>query len=153
MLRAESSDGLDPLLEIVARDERVPLDFRPVVVDRAHGVAQQRGDFRRVVDAQPDQREDAQFGRQQFALFRFDARLPVQQGVEILDERGVELQERRVEVVVKLFQFAAVAVGRGVLLPQFVDAAVTQQAAYVAAQNAQYEAALTEIEAALEVTS
>ena len=64
MLRAESSDGLDPLLEIVARDERVPLDFRPVVVDRAHGVAQQRGDFRRVVDAQPDQREDAQLGRQ-----------------------------------------------------------------------------------------
>lgn len=91
MLRTESPDGLDPLLEIVARDERVPLDLRPVVVDRAHGVTQQRGDFRRVVDAQPDQREDAQLGRQQLALFRLDARLLVQQGVEILDERGVEL--------------------------------------------------------------
>ena len=32
MLRTESPDGLDPLLEIVARDERVPLDLRPVVV-------------------------------------------------------------------------------------------------------------------------
>ena len=89
MLRTECPDGFDALFEIVARDERVPFDLRTVVVDRAHGVAQQGGDLRRVVDAQPDQREDAQFGRQQFALFRFDARLPVQQGVEILDERGL----------------------------------------------------------------
>ena len=27
MLRTESPDGLDPLLEIIARDERVPLDL------------------------------------------------------------------------------------------------------------------------------
>ena len=90
MLRTESPDGLDPLLEIVARDERVPLDLRPVVVDRAHGVTQQRGDFRRVVDAQPDQREDAQLGRQQLALFRLDARLLVL-GKTILEALNTDL--------------------------------------------------------------
>ena len=116
MLRTECPDGFDALFEIVARNERVPFDLRTVVVDRAHGVAQQGGDLRRVVDAQPDQREDAQLGVQQFALLGLDARLLVQQRVEILDEGGVELQERRVEIVIELLQFAAVAVARGVLL-------------------------------------
>ena len=71
------TDGLHPLFEIPLRNERTQPHARTVAVHRIDRTVQQCGDGRRVGDAQPDQREDAQFGREASRTTDPDARIGV----------------------------------------------------------------------------
>ena len=97
---------LDFFLEVFARPDGVVLHFRPVVVDGVDRVAQQSGYFRRVADAQPDKCEDAEFGVEQFSLLGLDMGIGPQQGVELVHEVGVEVQEGVVGGVVEFLHIA-----------------------------------------------
>lgn len=72
---------------------------------------------------------------QQLTLLRLYAGLAVEQRVEILDKRRIEMQECGVEIVVELVEFALVGFRRGVLLAQLGNAPVDQHAAHMAART------------------
>jgi len=104
----------------------VPLGERAVVVDGADRTVQQRGDGRRVGDAQADQRVDAQHGGQLAVVTPLGAGLVGKQAVHLVDERGKKPEEGLVEKRIELLQLVVADVAAGVFAAEFGDPVVAQ---------------------------
>lgn len=72
---------------------------------------QELGNLYTIVDAQTYQGINTQFGIQQFALFRDNPFVGLQQRVEVADEVGIDVQEDGIEVVVELLQLVCAIEG------------------------------------------
>ena len=81
---------------------------------------QERGNLRRVLEAQTYEGEDADVCRQAVLPLRMYAHLWLQQGVEPVDEVGEEMQEHSVEVLVELLQLLLLQLRRLGNLEQLV---------------------------------
>ena len=64
------------------------------------------GYLRRVLDAQTDEGEDADFGDQTVVILLLESQLGLQEGIELIDEVGVKVQEHGVEVLQQLVELA-----------------------------------------------
>lgn len=99
------SDAHDLFFELFATDKCGISHLDTVVVNRGDGAPEKFGNFHRVVDAEPDQCEDSQFGSEEH-LTRdgFDAFVGLEKLVELSHEVGEEMQKRGIEFGVEFVE-------------------------------------------------
>ena len=73
-----------------------------VGIDGVDGVVEHLADLVVVIDSEPDEREDTQFGREEFVALDGQFFPFAQKGVEVTDEVREDMQERLVELLVEV---------------------------------------------------
>ena len=95
-----AANGFHSLLEVLAVAGGTILDAGTVVVDGVHRFVQKFGYLRRVFDTQADKGEDTDVGGEPVLLFGMNLQLGLEQGVEVVDEGGEEVQEDGIEILI-----------------------------------------------------
>ena len=98
------TDPHDHFFEVLTRYCGLVPGFGAVVIYGAQRASQERGDLDAVGDAQPQQGVNPEFLVQQVFRLEHDPFVLDQQGVEIRDERRVEVQEYGVEILIQFIQ-------------------------------------------------
>ena len=125
------ADFAHSILEIVTRNGGLILHARAVIIYGIYRVAQQRGDARRVGNAEFDEGENSKLRIEHSGIFEHKLHILFQQRVELLNEGGVEAQKGIVEVGIKLL--LGILDNRGAFNLAFerVDGALRESLAHV----------------------
>lgn len=104
-LFGKGADFADAVFKAFAVADGAVFDSGSVVVDGVGTVAEQFGNLRAGVNAESDERENAQFGVQGVLLLGVDAFIGFEERIEFIHEIGVDGEERVVEMPVESGHF------------------------------------------------